>query len=63
MPPARLPQSVRAMQQQGVRKRRELDLDALARSDTQYAMHELRRIAILATAVIVTLIVLSIVLR
>jgi hypothetical protein len=55
--------TARALQQQGVRKRRELDVAALARRDTQYAFHELRRIAILATLVIVTLIVLGIVLR
>jgi hypothetical protein len=55
--------TARALQQQGVRKRREFDVTALARRDTQYALHELRRIAILATLVIVTLIVLGIVLR
>jgi hypothetical protein len=59
----RLPAAARALQQQGVRKRRELDLGALARRDTEYAIHELRRIAILATMVIVTLVVLGIVLR
>jgi hypothetical protein len=63
VPAGRLPQAVRAMQQQGVRKRRDLDLQALAMSDTRYAMHELRRIAILATMVVVTLVVLSFVLR
>ena len=63
VPPSRLPSAVRAMQQQGVRKRRELDLHALALSDTRYALHELRRIAVLATMVVVTLIVLGIVLR
>ena len=63
VPTSRLPQAVRAMQQQGVRKRRELDLEALARNDTTYALHEVRRIAVLATMVIVTLIVLSFVLR
>ena len=62
-PPGRLPTAVRAMQQQGVRKRREVDLEALARADTSYALHELRRIAILATMVVATLIVLGIVLR
>jgi hypothetical protein len=61
--PSRLPSAVRAMQQQGVRKRRELDLHALAVNDTRYAMHELRRIAVLATMVVVTLIVLGVVLR
>jgi hypothetical protein len=61
--PARLPTSVRALQQQGVRRRRELDVDALAERDTAYAFHELRRILILATIVVVTLIVLGIVLR
>jgi hypothetical protein len=35
----------------------------MAVRDTRYAMHELRRIAILATLVIITLIVLAIVLR
>jgi len=63
VPAARLPQAVRAMQQQGVRKRRELDLQALARNDTTYALHELRRIAVLATLVFATLIVLAFVLR
>lgn len=61
--PGRLPASVRAIQQQGVRKRRDIDLNALAVSDTKYALHELRRIAVLATMVVVTLIVLGIVLR
>ncbi|MBF6601045.1 MAG: hypothetical protein IVW36_11100 [Dehalococcoidia bacterium] len=59
----RLPSTVRAMQQQGVRKRREFDVHALAVRDTQYAFHELRRIFVLATAVIITLIVLGFVLR
>ena len=59
----RPPAAVRAIQQQGVRKRGELDVEALAIRDTQYALHELRRIAILATMVIVTLVVLGIVLR
>lgn len=61
--PGRLPTSVRAIQQQGVRKRRDIDLNALAVNDTKYALHELRRIAVLATMVVVTLIVLGIVLR
>ena len=61
--PGRLPSNVRALQHQGVRRRREVDLHALAVADTKYAMHELRRIAILATMVVVTLIVLAIVLR
>jgi hypothetical protein len=61
--PTRVPTSVRAIQQQGVRKRREFDVQSLAVRDTQYAIHELRRIAILATMVVVTLIVLGIVLR
>jgi hypothetical protein len=60
---SRLPQAVRAMQQQGVRKRREIDLDALAVADTKYALHEIRRIAILTALVIASLIVLGIVLR
>jgi hypothetical protein len=59
----RLPSSVRALQQQGIRRRRELDVDALAERDTRYAYHELRRILILTSMVIVTLIVLGIVLR
>ena len=61
--PTRVPTNVRAIQQQGVRKRREFDVHALAVRDTRYAMHELRRIAILATLVIITLIVLGIVMR
>lgn len=61
--PRRLPASVRAIQQQGVRTRRQLDLNALAESDTRYALHELRRIAVLAAMVVVTLVVLGIVLR
>lgn len=63
IPRSQLPSAVRAMQQQGVRKRRELDLQALAVSDTKYALHELRRIAVLTAMVITTLIVLGIVLR
>jgi hypothetical protein len=63
LPPSRLPLAARAMQQQGARRRREFDLEALAISDTRYAIHELRRIAILATMVVVTLVVLGFVLR
>lgn len=63
LPPSRLPAAARAMQQQGARRRREFDLEALAISDTRYAIHELRRIAILATMVVVTLVVLGFVLR
>ncbi len=59
----RLPTTVRAIQQQGVRKRREFDVHALAIRDTQYALHEVRRIFILASAVIITLIVLGLTLR
>jgi hypothetical protein len=59
----RMPSSARALQQQGVRRRRELDVDALAERDSRYAMHELRRILILASIIVVTLIVLGIVLR
>jgi hypothetical protein len=59
----RLPTTVRAIQQQGVRKRREFDVHALAIRDTQYAFHEMRRIFIFASAVVITLIVLGIVLR
>ena len=62
-PAARSVGAARAIQQQGVRKRRELDVEALARRDTSYAMHELRRIVILATMVFVTLVVLAFVLR
>ena len=58
-----LPTTVRAIQQQGVRKRREFDIKALAIRDTNYAKHELRRIATLAAMVIVTLVVLTFVLR
>jgi hypothetical protein len=61
--PGRLPSNVRALQHQGVRRRREVDLQALAVADTKYALHELRRIAILAAMVVVTLVVLGIVLR
>lgn len=59
----RLPTTVRAIQQQGVRKRRDIDLAALAKRDTDYAIHELRRIAVLAATVVVTLIVLGVFLR
>lgn len=55
--------AARALQQQGVRKRREVDVNELARRDSSYAMHELRRIGILAVMVVVSLIVLAIVLR
>jgi hypothetical protein len=61
--PGRLPSNVRAIQHQGVRRRREVDLHALAVADTKYALHELRRIAVLAVMVVVTLVVLGIVLR
>jgi hypothetical protein len=63
VPPARLPPAARAIQQQGMRKRREIDLEALAKADTTYALHEMRRIAVLTAMVLVTLIVLGIVLR
>jgi hypothetical protein len=62
-PAGSLPSAVRAIQQQGARRRREVDVEALAAHDTRYALHELRRIAILAVLVIVTLIVLAIVMR
>lgn len=62
-PGGKLPTTIRAIQQQGVRKRRDVDLGALARRDTSYAYHELRRIAVLATMVIVSLVVLWFVLR
>jgi hypothetical protein len=61
--PGKLPTAARALQQQGVRKRREFDIRALAIRDTNYAKHEIRRIATLAIMVIVTLIVLTFVLR
>lgn len=61
--PARPAGVVRALQQQGVRKRSDVDLDALARRDTSYAVHELRRIAILTIMVVAALVVLTIVLR
>lgn len=61
--PNKLPTTVRAIQQQGVRKRGDVDLSALAKRDTAYAYHELRRISVLATMVIVTLVVLWVVLR
>lgn len=60
---ARAGGAARALQQQGVRKRSDLDLQALARRDTSYALHELRRIGALAVMVVVTLIVLGIVMR
>jgi hypothetical protein len=59
----KLPTSIRAIQQQGVRKRRDVDLQALAVRDTNYAIHEIRRIAILTVMVIISLVVLTIVLR
>lgn len=59
----KLPTTVRAIQQQGVRKRREVDLQALARRDSRYAIHEIRRIFILTAMVVTTLIVLGVVLR
>lgn len=62
-PSGKLPTAVRAIQQQGVRKRREFDVQALAVRDTKYAIHELRRIAVLASMVVITLIVLALVLR
>ncbi len=68
-PPMRAPAPVpavgaaRALQQQGVQKRRGIDLNALARRDTSYALHELRRIGVLTAMVITTLVVLGVVLR
>ncbi len=55
--------AARALQQQGVRKRSDVDLQALATRDTSYALHELRRIGVLAVMVVTTLIVLGIVMR
>lgn len=62
---APLPKSAtaRALEQQGVRKRREVDLDAVAKRDSSYAVHELRRIAILTAIVIVALVILTLTLR
>ena len=62
---APLPKSAtaRALEQQGVRKRREVDRDAVAKRDSSYAMHELRRIAVLTAFVIVALVVLTLTLR
>lgn len=53
----------RALEQQGVRKRREVDVNAVAKRDSAYAMHELRRIAILTTLVVVALVILTLTLR
>ncbi len=55
--------TARALEQQGVRKRREVDLDAVAKRDSDYAMHELRRIAILTALVVVALVILTLTLR
>lgn len=52
--------AARALEQQGVRKRRELDVDALARRDSEYAKHELRRIFIFASLVFAILVVITI---
>lgn len=61
--PAAKSATARALEQQGVRKRREVDLDAVARRDSNYAMHELRRIAILTAIVIAVLVILTLTLR
>ena len=61
--PAPRSSTARALEQQGVRKRREVDLDAVAKRDSRYAVHELRRIAILTAIVIVALIILTLTLR
>jgi hypothetical protein len=55
--------AARALQQQGVQKRRVVDTEALARRDTRYALHELRRIGILTVLVITSLVVAAITLR
>jgi hypothetical protein len=55
--------AARALQQQGVRRRREVDVDSLLRRDSSYAMHELRRIGALTVMVVTTLIVLGVFLR
>jgi hypothetical protein len=62
-PQGRQQGAARALQQQGVRKRGELDVQTLAERDTKYAIHELRRILVLTALIIATLIVLAIVLR
>jgi hypothetical protein len=61
--PGKLPTTVRAMQQQGIRKRREVNIEMLQRRDSDYAIHEFRRIAVLAVMVVITLVVLTFVLR
>lgn len=45
------------------RRRREVDPEALLAQDSSYAMHELRRIAILAVMVVATLIALGVFMR
>jgi hypothetical protein len=55
--------AARAIQQQGVRKRRELDVEALGRRDSSYAIHELRRIAMFAGLIFVARVVLAFVLN
>lgn len=52
--------AARALEQQGVRKRRELDVDALAKRDSDYAKHELRRIFVFATLIFAVLVLLAI---
>jgi len=61
-PPPRLSASMRALQQQGVKKQRDFDVHGLAVRDSRYAIHELRRIAIVSAIIVGTLIVLAIVL-
>lgn len=61
--PARLTGAARAIQQQGVRARkREFDVHELAVRDSRYAMHELRRIALVSAVIVATLVVLAILL-
>lgn len=60
---AAMPAAQRVAQPQGQRRRREIDVDALARADARYALHELRRIALFAALVLITLIVLAFLLR
>lgn len=52
--------AVRALEQQGVRKRRELDVEALAKRDSDYAKHELRRIFTFAALILAALVVIAI---
>ena len=54
---------IAGIQQQGVRKRRDIDLQELAVSDTRQAIHDVRRISVLLVLVVIALVVLTILLR